>query len=177
MPNTHKQYSTQYQTPPEIAAYMVTLIPDWVKTVLEPTPGMGNIVTAAVNKGYTVTAPQDYFLLQNEKFDCIIMNPPFSAKFTNLQNAPAAAQKTGMRTGYFILNDCMQKSDVVIALMPWFTITDSDVRARYLKSWGLKSITHLPRKTFNYIRIQCVVLELVRGFKGDTKYILYEHLN
>lgn len=59
-------------------------------------------------------------------------------------------------------------SDHVIALVPWFTISDSDVRLRSLKRWGLKSVTALPRKTFEYVRIQTVVLELEKGFKGET---------
>lgn len=73
-----------------------------------------------------------------------------------------------MRLGYFILTECLKMSDSVIALMPWFTISDSDVRLRFLKSWGIKSITALPRKTFQYARIQTVVLEMSKGFMGKT---------
>ena len=57
-------------------------------------------------------------------------------------------------------------------------ISDSDVRLRYLKNYGLKSITALPRKTFQYARIQTVVLELDRDYKGDTIFkTLYNEKN
>lgn len=59
----------------------------------------------------------------------------------------------------------MKKSDCVIALMPWLTIADSDVRFRALKAYdGLKSLTPLPRKTFQYARIQTCIIELERGY-------------
>ena len=73
-----------------------------------------------------------------------------------------------MRLGYYILTECMKQSDNVIALMPWFTISDSDVRLRTLKEYGLKSLTALPRKTFQYARIQTVIIELNKGYKKDT---------
>jgi hypothetical protein len=61
--------------------------------------------------------------------------------------------------------------------MPWFTISDSDVRLRALKRYGLKSVTALPRKTFEYVRIQTVVLQLEKGYRGDTTFIVYDLLN
>ncbi len=94
------------------------------------------------------------------------MNPPFSSK--SAFGLPAELDKTGMRIGYHILKECMEMSDNVIALMPWFTLVDSDVRMRELKAWGIKSITALPRKTFQYARIQTCVLELDKNFKGDA---------
>lgn len=164
-----------YQTPPEVARYMVDLIDAKEIDVLEPTPGIGNIVSELNNKGFNVTAPDDFFLLnKKEKFDCIIMNPPFSSKSANMANAPKLNALNGMKVGYYILTECMKMSNHVIALMPWFTISDSDVRLRHLKNYGLKSITALPRKTFNYLRIQTVVIELKKGFKGKCEFKVFE---
>lgn len=164
-----------FQTPVAIAEYMVSLVPAFAKTVLEPTPGIGNIVSALVKRGgYTITAPDDYFLLPAGKFDCVVMNPPFSAKYAFLDNASQDFTKHGMRLGYHILRECMEMSDHVIALMPWFTISDSDVRLRYLKSFGLRSVTALPRKTFMYVRIQTCILELARSYTEPTEFIVYD---
>ena len=96
------------------------------------------------------------------------MNPPFSSKYAF--GIPDGLEDKGMRLGYFMLQECMEKSNHVIALMPWFTISDSDVRLRALIDYGLRSITALPRKTFNYIRVQTMVLELERGYKGITEF-------
>jgi hypothetical protein len=69
-----------------------------------------------------------------------------------------------------MLNECMKMSDNIIALMPWFTISDSDVRLRFLKSYGIKSLTALPRKTFQYARIQTVIIELQKGYQDETVF-------
>lgn len=166
--------STEFQTPVPVCKYMASLIPAGVKTVLEPTPGIGNIVAQLA--GYDVTAPADYFdLNKSQRFDCIVMNPPFSSK--SAFNVPDHLNKSGMRLGYHILTECMGMSDNVIALMPWFTLSDSDVRLRALKMYGMKSLTALPRKTFEYVRIQTVVIELQRGYKGDTAFKVFDLLN
>lgn len=73
--------------------------------------------------------------------------------------------------------ECMNMSDNVIALMPWFTLSDSDVRLRALKKYGMKSLTALPRKTFEYVRIQTVVIELQKGYKGETAFKVFDLLN
>jgi type I restriction-modification system DNA methylase subunit len=159
-----------FQTPIEIAQYMCTMIPENTRTILEPTPGEGHIVQCL--NGYDVTAPEDFFKLEKQRFDCIIMNPPFSSKYTF--GIPDKANQDGLRMGYHILNECMKMSDHVIALMPWFTISDSDVRLRHLKRFGLRSITALPRKTFFYSRIQTIILELQKGWKDDTVFEIYE---
>lgn len=91
-------------------------------------------------------------------------------------HAPIELHKSGMRMGYWFLTDCMRRSDRVIALMPWFTISDSDVRLRQLYRWGLKSVTALPRKTFQFARIQTVVLDLEKGYDGDTLFKAYDCL-
>lgn len=52
--------------------------------------------------------------------------------------------------------------------MPWYTIADSDVRLKFLKSYGIVSLTALPRKTFKYARIQTCVMHLRQGYKKPT---------
>lgn len=174
---TKDQIGTDFQTPPAVAEYMVSLIPEGCKTVLEPTPGIGNIVKALENKGYQVTAPpQDYFLQPISRWDCVVANPPFSAKYAYLDNADVDYTKEGMRLGYEILKQLLTMSDNAVVLMPWFTLSDSDVRLRYLKSYGIKSITALPRKTFQYARIQTVVIHFEKGYQGETAFIVYDLL-
>lgn len=167
----------QYQTPISVCKYMAAMVPEHAKTILEPTPGIGNIVKVLeLENKYDITAPDDFFLLDHKKkFDCIIMNPPFTSKSAFMENAPAQVELKGMKLGYYILTECMKKSNNVIALMPWYTISDSDVRMRYLKNWGIKSLTVLPRKTFEYARIQTMVIELLKGYKGNTifKTLIY----
>lgn len=162
-----------FQTPINVCRYMVSLIPEGVQTVLEPTPGAGNIVSVLTD--YTVTAPKDFFAMPFARFDCVVTNPPFSHKWAF--NVPAELNRMGMRMGYHILTQCMRMSDNVIALMPWFTISDSDVRLRTLKKWGLKSVTALPRKTFQYARIQTVVLEMTKGYDEETTFKVFDLLN
>lgn len=155
-----------FQTPPEVAEYMSQMIPEGVVTVLEPTPGEGNILRFLDD--YETTAPENYFDLQQSRFDCIIMNPPFSSKY--VFGVPETVEEKGMKIGYRILFECMEMSDHVIALMPWFLILDSSVRLERLKDYGLKSITALPRSTFEYARIQCCIFELHRGWKDETSF-------
>jgi ferritin len=96
------------------------------------------------------------------------MNPPFTSKSAYLQNAPAELQNSGMKIGYYMLQKSMEMSNHVIAIMPWFTLSDSDVRLRFLKAYGIKSLTALPRKTFEYVRIQTVIIELLKDYKEET---------
>lgn len=145
---------------------MVSMIPQGTKTVLEPSPGIGNIVSKLGD--YKVTAARDFFLLKKKKFDCVIMNPPFSSKYAIMDNAPKELKNKGMRVGYYFLTECMKRSNNLIALMPWFTISDSDVRMRHLKGFGMKSLTALPRKTFEYVRIQTVIFELEKDYQEET---------
>ena len=163
--------STDFQTPLHIAKYMASLIPGSCKTILEPTPGIGNITSCLNN--FEVTAPADYFKLTKQRFDCIIMNPPFSSKYAF--NVPDVINKHGMRLGYHILCECMEMSDNIIALMPWFTI--SDVRLRHIKRFGLISLIALPRKTFEYARIQTCIFQLKKGYKGNTDFKVYDLLH
>lgn len=171
-PETQASKATEFQTPLNVARYMAAMIPKNTRTLLEPTPGIGNLVTASLEHfaemkiGVDITTPEDFYLMEPKRFNCVIMNPPFSSLSANLTHAPVGIK--GMVVGYDILDRCMEMSEHVIALMPWFTIIDSDLRLRKLKSFGLKSVTALPRKTFNYARIQTCVIELDWNYRGET---------
>ncbi|MBT0607617.1 DNA methyltransferase family protein [Aequorivita echinoideorum] len=172
---------TNFQTPPEVCDYMASLVPTNADAILEPTPGTGNLVNALIKKGFTVISPPDYFVTRNiilkMNWDSIVMNPPFSTKSAFLDNAPEEFKtEKGMKFGYKLLQECMSISDNVIALMPWFTLSDSDVRLRFLHDFGIKSLTALPRKTFQYARIQTVVIELQKGWNKPTEFKVFERL-
>lgn len=163
-------YANDFQTPPPVCNEMVSLLPPGVKQVWEPTPGEGNLVRALSD--YEVVTFPDYFEVdKKQRFDAIVMNPPFSIK--TAFGVPDHYKKVGMALGYHILHECMGMTDNVIALMPMFTISDSDRRLRHLKNYGLISITALPRKTFQYARIQTVVLQLQHGYLGPTEYKVF----
>lgn len=170
-------FRLDFQTPVPVCNYMASLVPATCRTILEPTPGVGNLVRALTKKNpnFRVTAAEDYFLIDPElTFDCVVMNPPFSSKSAFVENMPVGFDGSGMRFGYTMLKDCMRKSPNVIALMPWFTISDSDVRLRFLRSFGLVILTALPRKTFKYARIQTVVIQLCRGYQGKTEFKVFD---
>ena len=141
------QIDAQFQTPKNICELMADKIPEGTLTVLEPTPGKGNLVSAL--RGYDVTAPSNFFDVEGI-FDAIVMNPPF----------------TPMKLGYEILYKCMDMTDVIIALMPWLTIINSQKRTEDIFKYGLKEVTHLPRNTFKGSRVQTCILEMRRGYKG-----------
>ena len=136
-----------FQTPIHVCNYMSSFLPDNVGTILEPTSGLGNLVKALKHKG-NVIEPQDFFAMEKQRFDWIVMNPPF----------------TPMAIGYKILYDCMEMSDNIVALMPWLTLINGQKRTEDIINYGLKSITHLPRKIFKGARVQTCILEMKRGF-------------
>lgn len=146
-----------FQTRPDICQYMVSLIPSGVVSVLEPTPGEGNLVAALrSNPSFSVTAPEDFWSVQG-RFDAIVMNPPF----------------TPMQQGYKILFRCMEMSSEVIALMPWLIIINSERRTKRLLEFGLMSVTHLPRNAFPGARVQTCILKLSEGYQGDVVFRFY----
>jgi hypothetical protein len=177
-----KAYVNDFQTPENVADYMVSLMDDATFfKILEPTPGEGNIVNAikkrAKIKGLNpfITAPADYWQLDKSlRFSCIIANLPFSSK--TFFNCPPEYEGKGMKVAYEQMKVLMEMSDNLILLMPWFTISDSDVRLRYLKTWGLISVTALPRKTFQYARIQTCILQLKKGYDGITEFKVFDLL-
>ncbi len=144
----------KFQTPPVVCDYMAGLISAgcfefYPQTVLEPTPGQGNLRRAIVKAGHKVYAPKQFEdIPQGSRFDCAVMNPPF----------------TPMAEGYRYLKAVMEMTDNIIALMPWLTIINSDSRTLEIMQWGLRGITHLPRKTFPNSRVQCCVVELRKGW-------------
>lgn len=142
-----------FQTRPDVCQYMVSLLPDRVKTVLEPTPGIGNLVLELCKK-YEVTAPEDFWLIRG-KWDAVVMNPPFSP----------------MRVGYEILYACLIIAPVIIALMPWLTIINSQSRLTFIRDYGLVSVTHMPRSIFPGARVQTCVLNMQLGYKGKTELL------
>lgn len=145
-----------FQTPDKICEYMSSFLPSNAGTILEPTPGEGNLVKAL--KGYgNIYAPEDFFKIDFQRFDWIVMNPPFSP----------------MKLGYQILNSCMLMSDNIIALMPWLTMINSVKRTNDIMNFGLVSITHLPRSIFPGSRVQTCILEMRKGYCGQTLFYNY----
>lgn len=162
-----------FQTPCEVADYMANMVPLYAYTILEPTPGKGNIVQALRRSlpagGFDITAPADWWVLDKTlRFDAVVCNFPFSSK--SFFNCPEKYKQGGMVVLYDQLEVVMEMSDRVIALVPWFVIIDSDVRTRALFDYGLISVTALPRKVFGYARIQTCILELEKGYKGETEF-------
>lgn len=143
---------TDFQTPEWVCEYMVSLILPGAKTVLEPTPGKGNLVRALA--GYEVTAPDEFWNVSG-RWDGVAMNPPF----------------TPMEQGYKILYRCMELSRIIIALMPWLTLINSERRTQDIADFGLRSVTHLPRSAFPGARVQTCILAMERGYRGDTKWL------
>lgn len=155
--NTLINRMNNFQTPIWCCKYMKSLIPKGVTTVLEPTAGEGNLVNI-LKDNYEVISPKDFWKLKvEEKFDCIVMNPPF----------------TPMSLGYKILYQCMKMSDNIIALMPWLVLINSEKRTKDIFSYGLKSVTHLPRNTFPGARVQTCILQMKRLYKNDT---IFKHI-
>src|SRR6187402_3582514 len=97
-----------FQTPEFVIDYMISLLPKVKMTILEPTKGLGGVVSKLKQISYyDVTAPEDYFLMEKKYFGAVIGNPPFSAKSANLDNAPESFPRKGMQVGYEILKQCM----------------------------------------------------------------------
>ena len=145
-----------FQTPLYVCDYMVRQIPLECVTILEPTPGIGNLVGEMQSWGFSVTAPENFWDISG-KFDCIVMNPPF----------------TPMTLGYKILYRCMEMSDNIIALMPWLTLINSKKRSEKIKSFGLRSVVHLPRTVFSGSRVQTCILNMSKGYNETTQMYFY----
>jgi hypothetical protein len=151
-----------FQTPPDVCEYMASFISPYLLVhggwrILEPTPGQGHLVKALKERG-TVIAPKNFWKMRLQHFDWIVMNPPFS---------PA-------QRGYDILNVCMGMAPNIIALMPWVTLTNSEPRTKDIFDFGLKSVTHLPRRIFSGARVQTCILEIRQGWKQETIFKLYQ---
>lgn len=158
--------NANFQTAKWVAEYMVSLVPHGTQYVFEPTPGQGNLVTALKSKEIYVFTPDDFgaanfwdidFESMVIDWDYIVMNPPFSP----------------MSEGYKILFQCMEKTNNLIALMPWLTIINSKRRTKAILDWGLVGVTHLPRDAFPGSRVQTCVLEMRYGFDSEEKYLRF----
>jgi hypothetical protein len=141
-----------FQTQLWVCNLMKDMVPKEYKTVLEPTPGEGNLVKALESNGFIVTAPKDFWEISGF-YDAVIMNPPF----------------TPMALGYKILYSTMEMTNHVIALLPWLTIINSERRTKDILDYGLKSITHLPRNAFPGSRVQTCILDMPKGYKGGCE--------
>ncbi len=152
MENSSINWGNNFQTPLNICEYMCSFLPNNAGNILEPTPGLGNL-SKSLEKYGEVFSPDNFFNLNTMlKFDWIVMNPPFSP----------------MKMGYEILYKCMDMSDNIIALMPYLAIINGEKRTNDIMSFGLKSITHLPRSVFKGSRVQTCILEMSKGYNGDT---------
>jgi len=151
---------TDFQTPPAVCDYMASLVIHGVKSVLEPTPGSGNLVKALRKNGLSVTAPKRFSeLALSATFDAVAMNPPF----------------TPMTLGYYYLYKSMHIAQIqIIALMPWLTVINSTKRIHDIREWGIASIAHLPRSVFKGSRVQTCILDMHKGYTGDISFLIYD---
>lgn len=161
---------SEFQTPPELCKYMASLVPIAAKTILEPTPGDGNLV-AELEKLFQVTAPSDFFQMERSFFDCVVTNPPFSIEYA--YGMPDEINKKGSQVGYHILKSCMEMSDTIIALLPWVIITNSEKRMKEIKAWGLKSVCVVPRRWFPGSRASNCILFLEKGYTGKVEMTFF----
>jgi len=148
----------EFQTPVWVCDIMSQMISELItspQTILEPTPGAGNLVKS-INRIYPnsiMYTPTDFYQF-NEKVDCIVGNPPF----------------TPMKEGYKILNRCFELSDNIIFLMPWLALINSEKRTELYMSRGLKQIVHLPRRAFSGSRVQTCVMQFQKGYHEDIVF-------
>jgi len=152
--------STEFQTPSNVCEFMASFV-DYGH-ILEPTPGIGNLVESLKKVGHVTTPHNDFWdyyeLAKKEewKFDSVVMNPPF----------------TPVIEGYRYLTACMELSDKIVALLPWLILINSEKRMKNLMSFGLTHVIHLPRKTFPKSRIQCCIVVLQKGHSCST---IFDH--
>jgi len=148
-----------FQTPPWVCELMVGMIPNNCFSILEPTPGEGNLVFAIEKHNLNVYSPKDFWEV-SDTYDAIVMNPPFSP----------------MKIGYEILYKCMEMSNIIIALMPYLTIINSERRTAEIFNFGLKSIWHLPSSVFKGSRVQTCILNMQKGYKDITSFYLADKM-
>lgn len=155
--NQKKEFQ-HFQTPKIVCEYMAGFIFENCGTILEPTPGIGNLVDAVKHKGIVVAPKRFEDIEAGKKFDWVIMNPPFSP----------------MIVGFDIFMKTMEMSDNIIALLPWLVLLNSSKRMDRIKEFGLVSITNLPRKAFKGSRVQTCILFLQKGYKKETVFKTFD---
>lgn len=145
-----------FQTPDWVIEVIKKEIPCNIETILEPTPGNGNIVSALKTNFKIIYPKGDYFKMNHDiaKYDCIIGNPPFSP----------------MKKGYDILYDIMNKTDLIIMVMPWLTLINGEKRLKDITEYGLKKIIHLPRSAFKGSRVQTCIIIMEKGHIRETVF-------
>jgi len=151
MINLGIDWGDNFQTPEHVCKYMASLL-DGTRVVYEPTPGKGNLIRALRDAGHAVLL---HLPTMGKYHDSVVMNPPFSP----------------MKQGYDILYEQMGQVDRIVALMPYLTIINSERRLKDIMAYGLKSITNLPRSTFKGSRVQTCILDMERGYTGQTIFI------
>jgi hypothetical protein len=117
----YSDWGDNFQTPIDVCEYMGSFLPSNAGKILEPTPGKGNLVNVLKRYG-NVIEPKNFNDIIGEKFDWVVMNPPF----------------TPMKMGYDILYKCMDMSDNIIALMPYLTIINGERRTKDIMNWGVE---------------------------------------
>lgn len=151
-----------FQTPEWVCNEMVKLIPPTAMSILEPTPGAGNLSRAIQykfgNTKVTQHAPRVFEDWKRVRVGCIVANPPF----------------TPMSKGYEMLNEFFEISDNIIILMPWLALINSEKRTAEYISRGLKTIIHLPRRAFNGSRVQTCIMVFKKGFNGRIEFKLID---
>jgi hypothetical protein len=146
-----------FKLPIDVSIYISNFIPfKKNQTILCPMLDKGNLLNTISGKGNIITPPDFFSYTHMSKYDWVIMKPT-----------------SPMKTCYDVLDSCMLLSDNIIALVPWLTMINGDKRTAKIMKFGLKSITHLPRNTFAGSRTQTCILELEKGYKGQTifKYL------
>lgn len=162
------QISDDFQTPAVVAKhmakmawYMLMSLDDYDhKGVIEPTPGHGNLVkelSELFGSGNIQFPIGDFWEtpLRETPCDLVVMNPPFS---------PVVEMERFVEFG-------LNYAEIgVIALLPWSYIINSERRLVRLMDYGFVSVTNLPRKTFPGCRVQTCIVELRKGYKGQTEF-------
>ena len=146
-----------FQTPVWVCDEMVKLIPSTSYSILEPTPGAGNLSRAVQyrfgNTKVMLHTPKVFEKWYRVKIDCIIANPPF----------------TPMSKGYELLSEFFEISNYIIILMPWLSLINSEKRTAEYVSRGLKTIIHLPRRAFSGSRVQTCIMVFEKGYRGKIE--------
>lgn len=144
-----------FQTPEWVCRLMVRRIPLSAKTILEPTPGAGNLIRAIKAQFLEATI---YEGMPYHYVDCIVANPPF----------------TPMRLGYEMLETFFKLSANIIIIMPWLALINSQKRTHDYIEHGLRQIIHLPRSVFAGSRVQTCILVFEKGYRGQITFQIAE---
>ena len=174
----------QFQTPDYVADYMVSLIKEEPRLVLEPSIGEGNLVKALWKRfpkchvlGFDTKQTtlkddrleffkldfmkvKDSYLLDTigYRFDLILANPPFTPMLLSY--------------GFFEKLINIQKRGVYI--LPYLFLINSNSRPKkYSQIVNVKNIINLPRNVFKNARIQSCILDVYDGETRDSKYTWY----